>query len=99
MPTKAELEAELQRMKAARETAVDKLEEARDPEKDARNRAFRTWIQVVAIEVLVVVLPLTLDVLDGSLSWSELGRSAARSLLGALLAYVMRKHKPPEHQS
>ena len=67
-------------------------------EADARNRALRTAVQVVAIEALVVVLPLALDVLDGRLDSRELLRSAVRALLGALLAYVMRKRAAPPVQ-
>lgn len=68
---------------------------AANTEKDARNRALRTAIQVFGIEVAVVVLPLSIDVLDGRLTWPELIRSAVRTFLGAAVAYVMRKKAPP----
>lgn len=103
MPTKAELEAELLRTQAAHTASLAKLAKLRRrqvPVKtDARNRAFRTAVQVVAIEILVLVVPFVLDVLDGEITQSEAIRAALRAVLAAGLAYLMRLRTPPAHET
>lgn len=62
---------------------------------DAINRAVRTFIQVALVEIVVVVVPLLLTVLDSGLTWVEALRSVIRAILAAILAWGMRKRFPP----
>ncbi len=66
-------------------------------QKDALNRAVRTFIQFVVIGTLVDVLPVVLVALDGDEDINEgrLGRAVLRAALGGLLAFVMRYSIPP----
>ena len=59
---------------------------------DARNRAWRTAVQILAVEVLLVVLPLLSDALEGAdpVRWSELLRSVVRVALSAVASWAMR---------
>ncbi len=68
---------------------------ALNPSRDARNRALRTLIQVVAVEVVVVLAPLLLAVLDNGLSWADVGRGGVRAVMAAALAWAMRRRFPP----
>lgn len=62
---------------------------------DARSRAFRTLLQVVSVEAVVVLVPLVLSFLDSGLAWSDLWRSGVRAVLASVLAWAMRKRLPP----
>lgn len=66
-------------------------------EADARQRALRTLVQFLVVEVLVTVLPLVVAALDpgGTLDVRALAKAAVRALAGALLAYLMGKRIPP----
>lgn len=68
-------------------------------EVDARNRAWRTFVQGLGIDVLaavvVTLLPMV-TVLEWSLAWwLALGLAVSRSALGALVAYLARKLVTP----
>ena len=64
---------------------------------DAINRAARTIWQFVIVDVLLVVVPLLMDSLEGEdpVQWGRLWRTAARAGLGGGLAYLMRLRLPP----
>lgn len=62
---------------------------------DAKNRAFRTFLQGIGIDVAVAVAAALLVWLpDADISkkeaWIVLGTSAAKTVLQAIAAYVMR---------
>lgn len=66
---------------------------------DARNRAFRTFVQGLGIDVLIAVLLVLVPAVAGlewSVAWwAALGLAAARSALGAGVAYLARMFVPP----
>ena len=70
-------------------------------ERDARNRAMRTFAWGLMTDVLVVVLPLLLDALNaydgagGRQYWVTVGVSLGKTALMVAISYVMRKVKPP----
>jgi len=65
-------------------------------QRDALNRAVRTFIQFVVIGVLVDFLPIVIAALDNEeFDGGRLGRAGLRALLGGLLAFAMRYSIPP----
>lgn len=65
---------------------------------DALSRAYRTVVQFIIIDVALVVIPVINDAIDTGdpLEWNRLGLTAVRSVLGGVLAYVMRLKVPPK---
>ena len=70
-----------------------------NPESDARNRAWRTLLQGLGIDVaaaLVVVLTPALTTVEWTpVYWTTLGLLAAKSIVQAVVAFVARKVVPP----
>lgn len=72
-----------------------------DPKLDARNRAWRTLVQGLLIDVLAAVLLVALPAINGSdfawtaAFWLTLGGLAAKSALTAALSYIARQVLPP----
>lgn len=68
-------------------------------EVDARNRAARTFWQMLGIDVLIAVLivmaPAIANVEWSVAWWAALGLAVARSALGAVVSYLARKFVPP----
>ncbi len=66
---------------------------------DARNRALRTFVQGLGIDLLaavcIVLLPAVSSIEWTSAYWLALGASVARSLVQALVSYVARFVVPP----
>lgn len=65
------------------------------PATDARNRALRTFLQGLAMDVLAALVLLLFPVVSGANDWSSfdwqiLGFLAAKTVLVTLLSYVMR---------
>lgn len=69
------------------------------PESDARNRAWRTLLQGLGIDVaaaLVLVLTPALSNVEWTAGWwTAVGALAAKSVLQAVVAFVARKVVPP----
>ena len=69
-------------------------------EVDARNRAWRTFLQgrlIDAVIAVVLVLGPAMSSVEWSVSWwVALGLALAKSLLTAVVSYVARKVTPPE---
>jgi hypothetical protein len=65
---------------------------------DALNRAVRTIIQFIVIDVVLIVVPQITNAIDNEddIEWDRLGLSAIRVALGGVLAYVMRLKVPPQ---
>lgn len=61
---------------------------------DAMNRAARTLYQLVVVGLVIDVVPLITDALDSGdpVDLASLVKAAARSALGALVAYMMRRY-------
>lgn len=70
-----------------------------DTQTDARNRAWRTLLQGLGIDVaaaLVLVLAPALSSVEWTPAyWQALGLLAAKSVLQAVVAFVARKVVPP----
>lgn len=70
-----------------------------DTQTDARNRAWRTLIQGLGIDIaaaLVLVLAPALSSVEWTPTfWKALGLIAAKSVLQAVVAFVARKVVPP----
>lgn len=62
-------------------------------QRDARNRALRVFLQGVAIDVAVAVSLLVLELTKSAElpQWRVLALSFARTILGAVASYVMRR--------
>jgi hypothetical protein len=70
------------------------------PESDARNRAFRTFVQGFGLDVASgAVVALTAAVAGGiewtRLYWVALGLAVAKSVVQAAVSYLARKLVPP----
>lgn len=64
--------------------------------RDARNRAVRTFVQGLALDVLVAVALLVLDALGrGEVEWRLLLLSLGRTVAQTAAAYIMRKVVDP----
>lgn len=67
---------------------------------DALNRAVRTIIQFIIIDIILVVIPEITRVLDTEngepVNWDRIGLLALRAGLGGVLAYAMRLKVPPQ---
>ena len=72
-----------------------------DPRLDARNRAWRTFVQGLLTDVLAAVLLVAIPAINGSdFAWSgkfwvALGLLVAKSALMAAVSYVARQVLPP----
>jgi len=70
-----------------------------DAATDARNRAFRTFVQSLGVDVaaavLLAVTPLLADVHWEKGYWLAVGALAARSAVTAAVSWVARKVLPP----
>jgi hypothetical protein len=69
-------------------------------EQDAQNRAWRTFLQGLLIDVVVAIAAALLVWLpDADLTsaqgWTIFGVSVGKTVLTAVASYVMRKFKPP----
>jgi hypothetical protein len=67
---------------------------------DARNRAARTFIQGLAVDVVAALTILLLPVVTsaegwGDFQWSLLGFLAAKTVAATVLAYLMRAYIDP----
>lgn len=63
--------------------------------RDARNRALRSFLQGLAIDVAVAVCALILTLTSGAQAWqgwTAVGLSLARTVLQAGASYVMRRY-------
>lgn len=63
---------------------------------DARNRALRTFLQGLAIDVLVAVATLLITVFAtasswGELQWAVIGFSLLKTVLMAIASFIMRR--------
>lgn len=69
---------------------------------DARDRAWRTFLQNIGVDIAVTVGPLLVDAFtrwDGAFTaayWTPVGLSVAKTAVLVVLAYVMRLKKPPK---
>lgn len=69
--------------------------------KDAKNRAIRTFIQNIGLDVAVVVLPLIYDAVSGwnggfdAAYWTLVSTSVGKTAALTVIAYFMRKASPP----
>ncbi len=70
-----------------------------DTDSDARNRAWRTLLQGLGIDVAVAVVavltPLLTNVEWTQAFWTGVGALAAKSIVQAVVAFVARKVVPP----
>jgi hypothetical protein len=70
-----------------------------DASTDARNRAFRTLIQSLGVDVLAAIVlavtPLLANVNWDKSYWLAVGALAARSAITAAVSWVARKVLPP----
>jgi outer membrane receptor protein involved in Fe transport len=68
-------------------------------EVDARNRAARTFLQGLLVDVVaaavVVLLPAVTGLQWTPLWWAALGLAVAKSVVVAIVSYVARKTLPP----
>lgn len=69
-------------------------------EQDARNRALRTWVQGLALDVAAgASVALAAAVLTGvewtRVYWVALGLGVAKSCVQAVVSYLARKFVPP----
>lgn len=70
---------------------------------DAKDRSWRTFLQNVPLDILLVVAPLLYDAVsgwDGSFSsayWIAVGVGVAKTAALAVIAYVMRLKKAPKN--
>jgi len=63
---------------------------------DARNRALRTFLQGLVLDVLLAVaLVVYTAVSAGEVDWRLLAAALVRTVLQTAASYVMRKLKPP----
>jgi hypothetical protein len=67
---------------------------------DARNRALRTFVQGLVVDVAAALIILFLPVITeaqapGDLDWPVLGFLAAKTVVATALAYVMRAYIDP----
>lgn len=73
--------------------------------RDARDRAWRTFLQNIGVDVAVTVGPLLVDAFtrwDGAFTsayWGPVGLSVGKTAVLVVLAYVMRLKKPPKVQA
>lgn len=65
---------------------------------DALNRAVRTIVQFIVVDVVLVVVPQVMSAIDNEedVDWDRIGLTALRVALGGILAYVMRLKVPPQ---
>lgn len=74
-------------------------------EQAAKERAWRTFKQQFPLDLAVFIIPLLIDVLANTSSWGTkaywvtLGVSLGKTILGMLLAYVMRIKNPPQEET
>jgi hypothetical protein len=69
---------------------------AASPEGDARNRALRTFLQGLAVDVLLTVALVVYDATSSeNVQWRLIPLLLAKSVLTSAASYVMRKVKPP----
>lgn len=74
-------------------------------EQAAKERAWRTFKQQFPLDVAVILIPLFIDVLANTSSWGTttywitVGVSIGKTVLGILLAYVMRLKSPPKEET
>lgn len=70
-----------------------------DPQADARNRAWRTLLQGLGIDIVValvaVLTPLLTDVEWTAAFWTGVAALAGKSVVQAVVAFVARKVVPP----
>lgn len=69
-------------------------------ESDARNRAFRTWIQGLALDVAAGAAVALAAAIAGGIEWTRvywvtLGLVVAKSCVQAVVSYFARKFVPP----
>lgn len=70
---------------------------------DAKDRSWRTLLQNVPLDILIVVAPLLYDAVsgwDGSFTasyWVAVGVGVAKTAALAVIAYVMRLKKSPKN--
>lgn len=71
----------------------------------AKERAIRTFKQQFPLDLAVVLLPAFIDVLAHTNSWGTndywilVGTAVGKTVLGMLLAYVMRIKNPPSEET
>lgn len=66
------------------------------PEADARNRALRTFLQGLAVDVLLAVCLVAYDALQSDApDWRLLLLTLLKTALMTAASYVMRKLQPP----
>lgn len=72
---------------------------------DARDRAWRTFLQNIGLDLAVMLGPILLDAVtrwDGAFTstyWLPVGISLAKTAALVVVAYVMRLKKPPASQN
>lgn len=69
-------------------------------EADARNRAFRTWVQGLALDVAAGACVALAAAVAGGIDWTHtywvaLGLAVAKSTVQAAVSYLARKFVPP----
>lgn len=70
----------------------------------AKERAWRTFKQQFPIDLAVFIIPLLIDMLASTSVWGTaqywitIGVSVGKTILGILLAYVMRIKNPPKEE-
>lgn len=70
---------------------------------DAKDRSWRTLLQNVPLDILIVIAPLLYDAVsgwDGSFTaayWVAVGVGVAKTASLAVIAYVMRLKKSPKN--
>lgn len=68
---------------------------------DARNRAWRTFVQNIQVDLAITLGPILVDAVtnwDGAFTgsyWQAVGTTAGKTVVLVLLAYWMRLRKPP----
>jgi hypothetical protein len=69
---------------------------AASPEADARNRAFRTFLQGLALDVLLAVALIVYGATSSDhVEWRLLLLTVAKTAVQTAASYVMRKLSPP----
>lgn len=67
--------------------------------KDAENKAWRTFLQGIGIDIGIAVALLVAQIVAAPLTawqgWLAIGIALARTILGAAAAYVMRRFLDP----
>lgn len=70
----------------------------------AKERAWRTFKQQFPLDLAVFIIPVLIDVIASTSNWGTkaywvtVGVSVGKTVLGMILAYIMRIKNPPQEE-